>query len=352
MAVYLERNSITFDFLFVKRIVTKMTHWADFILLPFVFWLFRLFFLKPSGVYSMGYRELSLSSLISAPVNLIISFVRNFIGLGVVTDPLNSSAIYSILFCILFGVVFIILRLKKTYVDKLNNERNILITGIYFFLAGAFAYIMVGIMPSFEGFDSRHQLLLKFGSSIIIFYLISQINSSRVQKLSLAVIISLFVVTTISRQLQFQKSWFKQMALEHSLPDKELLSDGVNFLINDDTRDYNEYDQNYAFYCYTGILNKSFKSQTRFAVDSKALIDIANSDPDILINNAFYHMKDCKDIMNFRYMLTISHGEILLSNPQNIKMLVLYYFNRNEFNNLLRKILDLKIEPYLSANIN
>ena len=219
--------------------------------------------------------------------------------------------------------------------------------GLYFFAAGVLAYSLLGLIPIFEGFDSRHQILLRFGSVLLLFYLITSINSENIQRLVVITFASLFIVKTISCQFQFQKSWFKQEALEQSFAKEKLFIDNVNFVIIDNTIDYNEYNKSYAFYCYTGILNKAFGNQTRFAIDSRELpVILAAYNLNDFISRPAYLMKDCKNLESFDYYALISRGSNQITNGQNLKMLYQYYFDKAGLENSLKNFLQIKVLPY------
>lgn len=350
MAIIGQKQEIEFKLSYFKLILPRLINWADFILLPFIFWIFRALYLKPTGIYATeGYREFSLNSVLLTPINLIVAFIQNFIGLGAMNNPSNIAVIYTLLFFAVCVVMFIVL--GKYKIDQQFNSKRMLYIGLYFFIAGAFAYTMLGLSPTFNGFNSRHQILLKFGSTFIIFYLVCLIRSERAQRLTISTIISLFIVYNISCQLQFQKSWFKQMALKHAFPLEKSLSEGVNFVIIDNTNEYNEFNGALAFYCYTGILKNAFGTQTRFAVDSKDQKAIAQYNPRDFINNSFYNMKDCKNIKSFNYWMIIDKGSLLLSNKQNLIMLYQYYFDKLKFGSSLNNIISLNILPYNVKNL-
>lgn len=350
MAILYQKQEVEFKLSYFKIILNKLLTWSDFMLIPFVFWIFRAVFLKPTGIYAtIGYREFTINSVLLTPINLIITFVQNFLGLVAVTAQFNISKFNVLLFVVLSIGIFIFLRKYK--IEQLSNGKRMLYIGVYFFIAGAFAYLMVGLTPSFDGFDSRHQILMRIGSAFLLFYLVKLIYSEKAQLLIIITIISLFIVTSISCQLQFQKSWFKQMALEKQFTQEKSLRENVNFVVIDNTLDYNEYNQFYRSYCYTGILKKTFGTQTRFAIDSHELQWFFDkNNPGDIINNAFYHMKDCKNITSYDYSLIINPGKMLLTNKQSLKMLSQYYFDKINFDNSLNKILLLKVKPYEAEN--
>lgn len=353
MAVLSLNMAIEFKLIYFKKVLNKLLNWSDFILIPFVFWVARTIFLKPTGIYAAeGYREFSISSVLLSPINLMLAFIQNFVGIGVLSESYSISKTHALLFIAIFIMIYIFIRKYKLAMQL--NDKRLLYVGLYFFIAGAFAYIMVGLSISFDTFNSRNQILLRFGAAFLIFYLVSLIHSQKAQKLIITTIISIFIVATISNQLQFQKSWFKQLALEKAFAQEKLLSEGINFVIIDQTNEYNEYKQYYRSYCFAGILYKTFGTQTRFAIDSQELMNLPTMVGKNTLNDffkdAFYNVKDCKNIGEFKYYLLIKRGSVVLSNIQNIKMLYQYYFDKAKFNSSINNILLLKILPYNIEN--
>lgn len=351
LAVYLDYHNIEFNIKYLKKIALKMFTWADFVLLPFIFWLFRTFFLRPTGNYaSEGYREFSVSSLVLLPVNLTVAIVQNLFGIGKAAEALNQSKIFAVLFIVVLIIVYILL--IKVRLENRSADKSVLYVGLFFFLAGAFAYVMVGLYPVFDSFDSRHQILLKFGTAILLFFFICLFNSKRAQIIILSLIVSLFIVSNVSYQLQFIKSWFKQIALEKEFQKERLLTEGTNFIIIDNTLNYNEFNTHYPFYCYSGILRKSFGTETRFAIDSKEMANVfARYNSDALINNPFYHLRDCKNLTSFDYYVVISEGSLKLNTGNNLKLFFQYYFSKVDFNKSVTEIISLKVLSYNTLNL-
>ncbi len=343
LAIYDLNINVKFNKNYFSVLLKKVFTWFDFFILPFVFWVFRAFFLKPTGVYeSEGYREFSISSVLLTPVNIFLTFIQNFLGLGTVTNSLKISNIFIFVFVAIFILLLIIL--KNFRLEPVINRKRSLIIGLYLFVAGAFAYVMVGLQPTFDGFSSRHQILLGFGSSLLLFYLATFIISEKAQNIFIAIIISLFIVSTITCQLQHQKSWFKQLALEKLFAKEKVLDEGINFKIIDNTLEYNEYNEGYRFYCYTGILKKTFGTQTRFAINSNDITEeFSDKNSASIVKSAYHNMKDCRDISTFKYIVLINKGSLLLSNKQNLVMLYQYYFSKNDFDTSVGKILELKV---------
>lgn len=347
VAIFYIDQEIQFKQSFINKVLKKLLNWADFILLPIFFWVFRSFFLTPTGIYAAeGYRGFTVSSILLAPINIIIAFIQNFIGIGTIANSISRSSIFSVLFVVLFVVVFIVLR--KHYTVYSSKDKKYLYMGLFLFIAGVFAYVTVGLHPLFESYSSRHQILLKFGSAFLLFYLVSLSTSKKLKKILVTTILSLFIVYNISTQLQFQKSWFKQMTLEKAFSKEVLLSEGTNFIIQDNTQIYNEFNGNepYRFYNYTGIFMKIFGTQKRFVIDSKELDLFLKKDYKNYIR-ALYLTKDCTNLSSFKYLVMINKGKEAFSNTVNIKMLYQYYFNKIAFDKSLDDILSIQVLPYV-----
>lgn len=327
----------------LKKILSGLRKWIDFMILPFAFWVFRFLFLKPTGAYTSGYREFSLNSIIQTPLEIVNTFVQNFAGLGISISPLGISKFYSILFVVFFIIFYLYIR--KFDIKPFLNSKWFLYTGIIFFISGSFAYNMVGLQPFIEGYNSRHEILLRIGASLIIIYLLSLLNSISAQKIILSFLVASFIIFTLNIQLQFQKSWFKQLCLENEFAKKDFFNEGVNAVIIDNTREYNEFNRIYSIHNYTGILYKTFGTQNRFAIDSKDLPGMVSSIQN-LVNYSFYHMKDCKNLSNFNYYYFIDQGNIQLSEKMNVSMLLDFYFNKKSFNDNLKNLLLIKRMPY------
>lgn len=344
-AILIEKN-IILNINYIKIIFKKLLTWFDFVILPFIFLIFKFIVLKPQGIYvSEGYRSVTLKSFLLAPLNILLSFIQNITGLifGIdSSNPINNSKIFALLFLVMFIVVFIILKSYKT--ENKSNNKYYLFIGIYLFLAGVFAYNIIGLPPLFNAFEARHQILLKIGTPFVLLYLINLIVSEKAKIFILAGIISLFITSTISTQLQFQKSWFKQTAIEHNIANNNLLKNEMNLLVIDNTQEYNEFKTGYAFYVYNGLFAKTFKTQNKFIIDSKQIKRITSKYTlNEFIKYASYNMKECKNPEIFNYYLVIDSTSEILTDVLNLKLLYLYYFNKKMFDELVEKIISVKL---------
>ena len=345
LAIYRNRQ-FRFSWILIKQIFKKIFEWTDFIVLPFIFWGFKQLALKPSGLYAAdNYNEISITTIINTPFNLILTFKTSLIHLGYeILNVFNSTNTMIYLFIVLLVLFMRLLKKHKlSYVSKKYNLTMIYF-GVYFFIAGALAYILVGKIPSFDGYDTRHQILLRIGAPFILLGLVNLLFSIRFKKIIMIALVTSFVACNVIWQLQHQKSWFKQEALELLIKENPGLEQKMNILVIDNADEYNETEENIRFYCYSALFKKAFNNESHFVIQEEELASLKGINLNDLAN-ATFSMKDCSDMTNFRYKLIINKGKDVLNLKTSLEMLFLYYYNRNKFNAFAKQIIEIDILP-------
>jgi hypothetical protein len=331
-------SHIKLDVLSLKLLSKKIFSTLDFILLPFIFYGFRFFFLpQPSGIYlSSGYRSLSLESLLYLPSNFLSSFFVNFVG--VFNFFPDSFSLFRLLLCI---SVFFLLSFIKF--EKFVVSYKVILYGLLLFFAGVLAYLLIGVFPSFESYYSRHQILLKVGSVIILLFLVSNFSTVFLQKFAIFVLASSFLLSNVNTQMQFYSSWFKQLAFQKFVSTDEFLTASGNFMIIDNTKDYNEFKVDYALYVFTGnyFLVNGKSDKLLFSSRDHEFVSQFNPNLDSM-SKAIYNISDVADF-NYNHILVIDKGILELSSFQNIKLILFYYTNKNLFYNYMNKVLKFSI---------
>jgi hypothetical protein len=336
-----ERDYTKYPNIFIL-IYTKTLKWIDFLILPFCFWIFRSIYLMPQGVYAKsGYREFKIISIISSPLNVFSSFSKNILTLPFIV--IIEFAPLIIIFTILIFQLF----KRFNLIFEINNKKKkLLYVGLILFTASILPYILLGLEPSFEGFNSRHQILFRFSTVFLILYFLYFLKTNNLKISFIALLISSFIFYTINTQLQFQKSWFKQIAIEKYFSKLDI--NASKFCIVDNTKQYNEFKQYYEPYVYAGILNKIYKSDNLIAVDiENRPFKFEESD---LITKKSYHINNLKNFDYYDSVIMIKPGKILLSKVQLLKGLFYFYFNKSNFNIFIDQIIDFEILDYKIAN--
>jgi len=139
----------------------------------------------------------------------------------------------------------------------------LLAAGIVFFVAGVFAYLAVGKIPSAEDWDSRHQLLTPLGASFMLVSLPRLVLKARGQNLVSALLVVLFTAGAISTWIDFQRDWYKQVALIENFRITPEIENGTHFLIDDRTTDLDANGRRYRSYEYSGLFQAAFGDLNR-----------------------------------------------------------------------------------------
>jgi hypothetical protein len=295
----------------------------------------------PTGVYAkVGYRTFTANNIINLPNKILQSFYDNILGIHNIIPQY-----FSIIFVVfLFLTIFFLNKFSVRYFRD-NNNFHILILGIYLFFFATLAYSILGLTPEFGSVNSRHQILIKFAAPFILFYILTLLINVKYQNIFISIILISTFSYSYSSQLKFQKSWFKQLALERLFKNEKNITNGENFYIIDNTTTYNEFNGTYSTYTLNGILYKSLGNQTHIAIDSKQYnaqnnqIGIDSTDT---MMKSIYHVNNVTNFSTLNYTYFINQGPILLTYKQNIKMLYQFYFNKEKFNNSLDGIITLK----------
>jgi hypothetical protein len=327
-----------------KIILIKFYKKVDYIIILILFWIIRSKYFMPTGSYAkFGYRSFTFTNIIQLPVKIVRSFYDNIISLH---NILPTS--FSIIFIASIVLIYILFKKLHTKIIVFEKRQHLLFLGLYLFLFATFAYSILGLTPEFGSVNSRHQILIKFAAPFLILYILTILPKLNFQNLFLSILVTSCVTYSFSSQLKFQKSWFKQLALEQLFKKQKNIVNGDNFLIYDNTTIYNEYNTRYEVYCLNGILYKSLGNQSHIAIDSKTFelqnYKLSIDSNDMMYRN-IYHLNEVKNFTTLNYSFIIDKGVVELSLKQNLKMLYQKYFNPIEFDKSLNKIISLKYSP-------
>lgn len=338
-------NKISFkNFLFLLK---KAYRYLDFILLPFIFFIIKICFFKPYGLYE-GYNNISLKNL--NPINFIRAFNGSFFQIFK-ADYIRLIS-HPFLFIIISVIIFIII--KKLYrtdiinFNKKNINHNLFLAGfgLFAFFVGVFPYIAVGIIPNLLDWDSRHQLLIPLGTSFILYYVLKILFYELNIKANLKIffytfLIALFLCSNIFIYLDYQKDWFKQLSLIENFKENSIFKNSNTFLFTDNTEYLNTLERSYRFYEWTGIMKEAFKDESRFGVDvnQKDNINFFLSFKNYPQYNFSTYNSGSKEVN-----IIIEHGEFELSKRNIIKLFYYKYFDKKKYEDSIKKILVLRYD--------
>jgi hypothetical protein len=354
--IIINETDTTLSFIVIlRKIIVKSLKYADFIIVTLGSWIWLSIYAKPTGLYAAAnYNSITWKAIVMFPVNLIKTVINSFVPLINFPDKQSTLLLFG---CLL--VLIVILFYKKSVSFTTENKCTVRIknktvifskfslSGLYFFIAGAFAYIAVNKIPVFSGYNSRHQILLGIGISLLLLDFLRYYINPKYTKSAFIILITSFIIINIDNCLTFQRLHYKQLALMEEMRKNEEIVNNNNFIIHDNTKYYNE-PYGIAFYAWTGMAKKVFGNETRVIVDKASYNQLIAEYIDInVFKSVQYNMKDISFNNTFDYYIDIDEGEInLLGNKTIIKLIIEEYFFKQQFERDIDKILTIQCVPY------
>lgn len=212
----------------------------------------------------------------------------------VMYTPQKLGVLRGFLLLIVCAVIifwFLKTRAKGTFESK---RIAIIIIGLTITVVGALPYIVGGhlvdisdwllaFVPRSSDWDSRHQLLLGLGLSIMITGVIGSIDST-FKRHGVAVLFGLCVVWNITYMHSYYLDGLKQDQVVAALQGSGELRDSRVLMINDLTDRFNARGRQYRSYEWDGILAKAFGDNLHSAISGKSYVDCSESlIPDTLL---------------------------------------------------------------------
>jgi len=252
---------------FILSLRDTILKYIDFIALPLIFFEIKNHYFKPYGLYA-SYNQINIDK--NTLTMLYQSFEASFV------EPLSKAFYLSIDYWYIFIVLFIFL---YRFINKFTfNKKSfialilLLLFGIFIFSVAVFPYIAVGKLPQLIGWESRHQLLIPFGFSLILvsLYLLLRKLNIIIANLSISIVISMFTVATFDSYLRYEKDWFYQLALEKNMKASSLIQNNSTFIIQLINSTYLANHRNISFYEFGGHNKKVF------GIDNKLFVENIN----------------------------------------------------------------------------
>ena len=260
----------------IKSLIRTYTRYVDFLVLPMLFFGLKNIFWKPFGIYE-GYTQLTVGKFLSIPYNFVYSLystagyiISKFYQF--LYSPLETHLLELFFFCVFFIIIFYLIRKRDIISENsVKNDIFLIFIGVCVFLIGMFPYLAVGNIPNYSDWNSRNQLLLPLGASIILFFAISFFSkkmslSKRTVQVIFSLLIAGFIIINAGSYLDYQGDSFKQESLLIHFNESGIMRSYSTFLFNDTTTQLNGNERSYRFYDYTSMMKYVFKNDTRFGV--------------------------------------------------------------------------------------
>ncbi len=330
---YIEKRQLSFSS--IKDFILKN---ADYIFLPFAYWISKIYFFPLRGLHK-DYNSVTLPSLISATAKIIRYFNYSFF------DPLNYAYLATpiIAFAILIPVIYI--NLSKIH-DRSRIHFSVwqknFLAGVLLFIIAVFPYYAASRDPSLSDWFNRHQLLVSSGASLMLVYGLKMFfkkfdTGEQIEMLIFSFIISFCVYANFITYLKYKLDWYKQLSLISAFKNNSRIKNQHVFLFIDKTRNYNVLDRKYRFYEYPAMFKKAFGDEKRFGIDAE---DFSTLD---YYNNSFIDVYSLKD---FKYK-TEKEVYVYITENKKINLFITVFdefFRQKIFSEKIDNLLKLRIE--------
>lgn len=339
----------------------------DFILLPIMFFVIRVKFFKPYGLY-LGYNEVSFQGILNSPQLIKVAFKHSFID--ILKKTWITTATMPIAFIITCALSFVILAkiTKKKLLPKRNEKLSSIIVcgvlGFVCFVLGVFPYIVLQMIPDSNSWDSRHQILLGPAAAFLLFaiteggiFLLQKFRQVITQNsmgifsgliyLRLFVyssFFSAFIVMNFDTLIVFQKDWYKKAATMNHFSQNETIKENTAFLIDEQLP--NIFNSPYSYYEYTGMLKLVFGDEKRYASPDETLFrqspEALKEHFGILKRYPQYNVSEFK-FKPYEYLICVQSGKIPFNSESIRALLLAEYINPDQFRQDLKELVSLSV---------
>ena len=139
-------------------------------------------------------------------------------------------------------------------------------------LLAVFPYWVLGHVPTFTEWTSRHQLLLPLGGSMLVVSLVL-IFGERVKVIVLTFFLSLSIILNVTTYKDFYIYWVKQKLLIVLAQDR-LVRNADLVIFEDRSKALNAINRTYRPYEWNGILATAFGNETRLGINLRTRLGL------------------------------------------------------------------------------
>lgn len=263
----------------------------DFFILPFIFWFIKTRFYKPYGLYATYNENFNPKNLIADPILMFEDLTKLHIN---------------VLFLFFFLALGYWLLNLPTPEQEQKSSRRLGLLGLIALGAGLFPYWIVGAIPTFQDWSSRHQLLMPLGVACLVVAMLNAFKSET-SKAVAVFMVAFCLALNCQNYVDFFKDWSKQKEfLSLVLADPKIKE--AKFIVIDD-RTSNALNRNYRFYEWNGLMKLAFKDQTRFAVSLQELQPYQNGEYDRFVSESYNNKDHVRTADQASVLVRINYAE-------------------------------------------
>ena len=208
----------------------------DFLLLPFGYWILKVIAFGPGGRFET-YNAVQWPAMVNSPRYAWAAFKTS---LGEAAAPFVTGGIAAL--SILAILTFLAIRGLKPGRLGLKAATSGLGIGSALFFLGVFPYIAAGHGPVFEyeqlEWYTRNEVLIPIAAGVLVTFgvgaVLSLFKKGLFQEIAFSVLLGGFLLAQIQNCLEFQRDWFKQLAIVEHLQEHPAIRDHTAFLLIED----------------------------------------------------------------------------------------------------------------------
>ncbi|QNM87383.1 hypothetical protein [Aliarcobacter cryaerophilus] len=218
--------------IFIKNLILFSIKKLDFILIPIVFFIIKNIFFTSKGVYT-GYNKIDFNNILNFD-----KYIEVF-KLNILYPITESLQFLNIVIVFIIFIISIYFSRNLKFNLKIKKEFILLIIGFFILVLGAFPYIAVGKIPSSMEQDSRFQVLLLLGFSMIVYFLIKIISYIFITKNNyiygflLFLSIYIFSINSFKYQIKYHWEWIYQQSIIENFLSSDIIKNNSTFLVID-----------------------------------------------------------------------------------------------------------------------
>jgi hypothetical protein len=189
---------------------------------------------------------------------------------------------------LLFLIISIIswVFIKNREVES-NSNRYYVLLGFISLILGAFPYMIVGHTPTFDDWNSRHQLLLPIGLSLLLLG-VSGFLKLKLKFNLMLIIVPLFITLNIQSYVAYFDDWQKQKRIIEKIKYEHPEIANINLLLIDDHTS-NAKNRQLRFYEWNGIVKLANGHSKVFAIKMDDYPSFMKGDFNKYLNNKDYN---------------------------------------------------------------
>lgn len=259
----------------VRPLLAWCRRWLLFLAVPFVYWYVKTVHYKPSGLYA-GYNEhFGLHHLKYAPEAM-----------------LKDAAGLSVGVLLLLVIFFVLLRYFQQAPLEKKHTGRILWIGLLAFLLSVLPYWLLGHIPTFFEWTSRHQVLMPISFALIAVWLVARLPVALHGTVA-TFLLALGLGQNIEIYNEYAADWAKQKTIIATLQNAKLVQQ-ASLVVFDDTVE-NARQRTYRFYEWNGILRQAYPDGKQFGVNLAELNTYRSGQYDSYFNSLYVAAGHARD---------------------------------------------------------